>query len=110
MPAAFTLCLAASAAADAAPRILAAAAKPTVVRNGDSVSWDVRTTPEVVSVDARVSFYDLRLVRRGPGRFGIVLYIPPGVPFFFHRQYQVTVTARDADGSTDSRSFSMSFQ
>ena len=111
MPAAFILlCGLAGAPAAGAPHILAAGATPAVVRNGDSVVWNVRTTPEVVSVDARVAFYDLRLGRTGPGRFACVFHIPSSVPFFFHRVYHVTVTARDADGTTDSRSFALSFQ
>ncbi len=110
MPAAFILCLLGPAPARAGPHILAAAATPEVVHNGDSVAWSVRTSPDVVSVDARVAFYELRLGRTGPGRFATVFHIPKGVPFFFHRLYRVTVTARDADGSTDSRSFAMTFQ
>jgi hypothetical protein len=104
------LCALASVPANAGPRILAAAASPAVVHNGDSVTWNVHTTPEVVSVEARVAFYALHLGRTAPGRFALVFHIPAGVPFFFHRRYQVRVTARDADGTTDSRSFALSFQ
>jgi hypothetical protein len=96
--------------AQAAPRILAASASPTVVHNGGIVLWDVHTTTDVVAVDAHVKFYKLNLQREGPGRFGLSFQIPPGVPPFFHGTYHVQVTARDGGGATDSRTFTMILQ
>lgn len=110
MLAALILCGPAGAPAYAAPRILSVAATPAVVHQGDSVAWAVRTTPDVVSVEAHVAFYDLHLERTAPGRFALVFHVPAWVPFFFHRVNQVAVTARAADGTTDSRSFPLSFQ
>ena len=107
---AFAVGTLARASASAAPHILATAATPVVVHEGDAVTWKVRTTPEVVGVDARIGFYNLHMNRLAPGRFTLAFRVPHGVPFWFHRVYSVTVTARDANGTTDSRSFPFDFQ
>jgi len=92
------------------PQILYLSATPAVVHGGQSVVWDVRTTPDVVSVDARVSLYALQLHRRSPGRFFLSFQVPRGLPWFFHGNYRLDVRAHSAQGAIVHRSISLDFQ
>jgi hypothetical protein len=92
------------------PQILSLRATPKVVHNGQSVVWDVRTTPDVVSVDAKSSFYALQLQKHGPGRFGLTFTIPSAVPWFFHGTYPMEVSAYASNGARAQRSITLTFQ
>ena len=97
-------------AADSRPLIESLSATPAVVRGGDTVSWNVRTTPDVVAVSARVNIYTVQLQRAAAGRFGVSFRVPSDVPPFFHGRYTVVVTARTQSGETAQGSFVMDFQ
>jgi len=84
------------------PRILTIATTPKVVHEGDVVRWAVRTSPDVVDVSAHVLTYSFALQRRAPGSFALAFTVPKGVPFFFHRTYDLNVVARNAAGVTAS--------
>ena len=92
------------------PRIVSVSATPSVVHDGDTVHWDVRTSPDVVAVSAKVATYGFNLQRSGPGHFTLGFAIPHGVPFFFHRTYTLDVVARDAAGATANTTISLAFQ
>jgi glucose/arabinose dehydrogenase len=92
------------------PQILSLRATPAVVHSGQSVVWDVRTTPDVVSVDAKVSVYALQFVKQAPGHFGLSFAIPNGVPWFFHGTYNLDVSAHSNSGEIAHRSISLAFE
>jgi len=71
----------------ATPQIYSVSATPAVVRGGDSVVWDVRTTPDVVS-----------------------FAVPNNVPFFFHGNYHLDVAANSSTGDTAHRVVSLTFE
>ncbi len=82
-----------TAAVSGAPRIVSLATSPDVVHAGDTVRWDVRTTPDVSGVTAKVATYGFTFVRVAPGHFTLAFAIPPSVPFFFHGDYRLAVLA-----------------
>lgn len=92
------------------PQILYLSATPPVVYGGQDVVWDVRTTPDVVSVDARVSLYALQLHKRSPGRFFLTFRVPNGLPWFFHGNYTLDVRAHSAKGEIVHRSIALDFK
>lgn len=81
-----------------------------MVHGGDSVVWDVRTTRDVVRVVARTPFYALPLNKIAPGHFTLSFAIPNGVPYFFHRSYDLDVGASSATGDTVHRQISLTFE
>ena len=89
---------------------MSVSATPTVVHDGDTVHWDVRTTSDVVAVSAKVATYGFDLQRSGPGHFTLGFVIPKGVPFFFHRTYTLDVIARDRAGESATSTIALSFQ
>jgi hypothetical protein len=99
-----------AAATPSGPRIYSVRTTPTVVHGGDSVVWDVHTTPDVVKVVARTSLYALTLNRVAPGHFVLSFAIPSGVPSFFHGNYNLDVAAGTSSGDTAHRQVSLSFQ
>ncbi|GAC1310213.1 MAG: hypothetical protein NVSMB21_17760 [Vulcanimicrobiaceae bacterium] len=105
--------IAPSAAPSAAPtgtQILSVRTAPDVVHAGESVRWDVRTSPDIVSVTAHVSAYTIPLQRTGPGRFGLNFAIPASVPAFFHGTYNLEVVGATSAGGTAKRNVSMTFR
>ncbi len=82
-----------TASASGAPRIVSLATSPDVVHAGDTVRWDVRTTPDVSGVTAKVATYGFTFVRVAAGHFTLAFAIPPAVPFFFHGDYRLAVIA-----------------
>jgi len=92
------------------PRILTIATAPKVVHDGDVVRWVVRTSPDVIDVSAHVLAYSFALQRRAPGSFALAFTVPKGVPFFFHRTYNLSVVARNAAGATASTVVGIPFQ
>jgi len=98
-----------SATASAAPRIYSIT-PPGVVHAGQSVTWDVRTTPNVVSVRAHVSAYSFPLAQTGPGLFAVSFTVPSNVPSMFHGTYQMNFQARTRDGATAERSVQVRFE
>jgi hypothetical protein len=96
--------------APSGPEIYSVRTTPAVVHGGDSVVWDVRTTPDVVKVVARTSLYALALNRVAPGHFVLSFAIPNGVPAFFHGNYNLDVAADTEAGDTAHRHVSLSFQ
>ncbi|GAC1441849.1 MAG: hypothetical protein NVSMB59_02960 [Vulcanimicrobiaceae bacterium] len=92
------------------PQIISVVASPAVVHAGQTVSWDVRTTPDIVSVAASVSAYHLPLQRSGPGHFVLNFAIPPNVPWFFHGNYTLDVHGQTAGGAGADRQVSLSFR
>jgi hypothetical protein len=96
--------------APSGPQILSLSATPPVVRSGQSVVWDVRTTRDVVSVTASVTIYSFPLVRVAPGHFALTFGIPPDVPPVFHGNYDMNVVAKDAAGDAVSRHITLTFE
>lgn len=92
------------------PQIYSVHATPSVVHGGDSVVWDVRTTPDVVSVDARVSLYALQMVKQSAGHFALSFAVPSGTPWFFHGTYDLDVRAHTESGEVAHRSISLIFE
>ena len=108
---------AASAAAPVAPAATSAAepriysiTPPGVVHAGESVTWDVRTTPNVTSVRAHVSAYTFPLVQAGPGLFAVSFTVPANVPGIFHGTYSMNFQARTRDGATTERTVQVRFE
>jgi hypothetical protein len=99
-------------AASAAPaaQILSVNTSPSVVHAGENVSWDVRTTTDIVAVTAHVSAYTIPLQRTAPGRFALNFTVPSNVPAFFHGTYNLDVTGESSGGATAKRTVSMTFQ
>ncbi len=97
-------------AARVGPRILAVATSPSIVHSGEHAVWDVRTSPDVVSVTATVDAYTLTLVRRAAGRFGLDFAVPNNVPGFFHGTYNLQIVARTESGVSVARTVSVIFQ
>lgn len=100
----------AASSAPAGPRILSVATSPSIVHSGDAVTWNVRTSADVVSVTAHVSAYTLPLQPQGPGRFFLGFTIPSTVPAVFHGTYSLELTARTQSGATSKRDVPMVFQ
>jgi hypothetical protein len=94
----------------AGPRIISVATSPSIVHSGEAVTWNVRTSTDVVSVTAHVSAYTLPLQPQGPGRFFLGFTIPSTVPAVFHGTYSLELTARTQSGATSKRDVPMIFQ
>lgn len=80
------------------------------MHDGDVVRWTVRTSKDVVDVSAHVMAYSFPLQRRAPGSFALAFTVPKGVPFFFHRTYDLDVVARTAAGATATTKVGIAFQ
>ncbi len=91
------------------PTISAVAATPTTVHGGDTVHWDVRTSPNVVSVAAHVELATLQLQRASAGHFTLAFVIPANTPGFFHGTYSVNIIAKASDGDTATKTISLTF-
>ncbi|MGP6159335.1 MAG: hypothetical protein ACLPYS_17830 [Vulcanimicrobiaceae bacterium] len=96
--------------AAAGPAILSASALPTVVHEGQTVTWDVHTTTDVVAVDAHVQLASFALRRDRPGHFGLAFQVPSGVPPIFHGTYAVQLTARNSSGASVTRTLELRFE
>lgn len=81
------------------PQILGASVSPTVVAPGMKVDAAVRTTPEVVTVVAKVAGQTIPVPRIGTGRFAGTTTVP-FIPPFFHGKYDVTFIASNSRGVT----------
>ncbi len=95
-----------------APRtaaFLSVSVSPSVVHSGDTVRWDVVTTPDVDAVEAHVRIASFSLQKVGAGHFALAFTIPKGVPGMFHGAYDVQVTGH-AGSRTISRSVPLDFQ
>ena len=97
-------------AAAAAPAILSVSVSPSTVHEGDTVSWQARTTADVTSVEAHVRVATLPFQRQAPGNFTMGFTIPQSVPPIFHGSYSVDVVGHTAAGATVSRSVSIDFR
>ncbi len=97
-------------AAGPGPHILALSATPVVVHAGESIALHVRTSNDVATVTGTVSVYTLPFKQTSPGRFLLAFAIPSNVPGFFHGTYAMNVTARAADGTSATRSVSITFE
>ncbi len=93
-----------------ATQILSVRTSPSVVHAGESITWDVRTTADIVAVTAHVSAYTIPLKRTRPGHFGLSFTVPSNVPAFFHGTYNLDVTGETTRGATAKRTVSMTFQ
>ncbi|HTJ28797.1 MAG TPA: hypothetical protein VMA36_21765 [Candidatus Limnocylindria bacterium] len=80
-----------------APQILGATLSPNVVSTGTKVAATVRTTPEVVSVVAKIAGQTIPVPKVGVGRFAGSTTVPL-IPPFFHGTYPVTFVAVNARG------------
>ena len=94
----------------AKPAILSVDVSPATAHDGDTISWDVRTTPDVTAVEAHVRVATIPLQRDAPGHFSTSFTIPKSVPGFFHGNYSVDIVARAGDGQTLTRSVSLNFR
>jgi hypothetical protein len=92
------------------PQIYSVHATPSIVHGGESVVWDVRTTPDVVSVDAQVSLYALQMEKQSAGHFALSFAVPSNVPWFFHGTYDLDVRAHSESGEVAHRSISLTFE
>lgn len=96
--------------ADTAPHIYSVSASPPVVHNGETVSWDVRTSDNVSAVSAQVTGFSIALPQLGPGHFSVSFTVPAAAPPFLHGNYVVNVVARTSGGASASRTISLSFR
>jgi hypothetical protein len=92
------------------PAILSVDVSPATAHDGDTISWDVRTTPDVTAVEAHVRVATIPLQRDAPGHFSTSFTIPKSVPGFFHGNYSVEIVARAGDGEALTRSVSLDFR
>jgi hypothetical protein len=92
------------------PAILTVSVSPAIVHNGETVSWDVKTTPDVTAVEAKVSFATLSLQKQAPGHFVLAFTIPTSAPPFMHSAYKVNVVAHAGYGETLTRTVSLEFR
>jgi hypothetical protein len=99
-----------TASASPPPEIYSVLATPNVVHGGQAVIWDVRTTPDIVSVTAHVAAITLPMRRLSAGHFGLTFAVPNGVPFFFHGTYDMDVQALTTGGQTLHHDISLVFQ
>ncbi len=99
----------AAAADSSAPTISAVAATPSTVHGGDTVRWDVHTSPNVVSVAAHVTLATLQLQRTAPGHFTLAFVIPANTPGIFHGTYNVDIIAKASDGDSATKTISLTF-
>ncbi len=83
---------------------------PAVVHDGDTLLWDVRTTPDVVDVVAHVTVYAFRLQKQAAGQYVLAFTIPKGVPGFFHGNYTLNLVARSVTGIETATKVPVSFQ
>lgn len=97
-------------AASATPRILSVHTSPAVVHDGDTLLWNVRTTPDVIDVVAHVTAYAFRLQKQAVGQYVLTFTIPHGVPGFFHGTYTLDLVARSAAGSEATMKVPVTFQ
>jgi hypothetical protein len=86
------------AAPNAPPRIVAIQISNQTVHVGDTISGSVVTSSNVASVEARIATFSIGVPKVGVGRFAL-RYVVPDVPFFFHGEYQLMVTARNTAGA-----------
>jgi hypothetical protein len=91
------------------PRIVGLATSETAVHSGDFITGHVRTTSNVVSVEARVPGFSMRLAKKAIGRFELAYHVPD-IPFFLKREYEVEIIARNIDGKTDRRVLSVTLE
>jgi len=89
-------------APDARPRIIAFRLSKRVVYGGDTIDGEVETTSNVASVEARIASFSMPVPRVAIGRFALS-YVVPRLPFFLHKTYALTVTARNARGERAER-------
>jgi hypothetical protein len=94
----------------AGPAILGVTVTPEVAHEGDTISWDVLTTPDVSGVQVRVKVAVLNMVQLAPGHFSLAFQIPRSLPPFFRGNYAVDVVARTAAGARATRTVSMTLQ
>jgi hypothetical protein len=113
-PAAATGLPTASAVPSAAPTqgtaILSASVAPAHARPGDTVVWDVRTTPDVTTVEARVTMATIPLQRESPGHFTLSFKLPDSVPGLFHGNYSVDIVGKTSAGTTVHRTIPLSLK
>jgi hypothetical protein len=83
---------------------------PAIVHSGDTLVWNVRTTPDVVDVVAHVTVYAFRLQKHARGLYVLSFTIPPGVPGFFHGTYTLDLVARSASGAEATTKQAVVFQ
>ncbi len=98
------------ATAPTGPRIISVLATPAVIHAGETVAWDVRTTPDIVSVAANVTAYHLPLQRMEPGHFVLNFTVPSNVPAIFHGTYSLDVRGETASGASADRRVSLVFE
>jgi hypothetical protein len=82
----------------ARPRILGATVTPRVLTRGADFRATVRTTTDVVTVNARARGMSIGVPRVGPGLFVLSLKLRP-LPSRLHGAFPITFDARDANGA-----------
>jgi hypothetical protein len=81
------------------PQIVSAAIEPEPLHPGDTIEAIVRTTPDIVSVEAHVAHFTFAIPQLEPGKFRQTGRVPK-IARFFHGTYHVTFVGRCSDGRT----------
>jgi len=80
------------------PQIVDVSLNDRTLRSGGPVLVRVRTSPNVVGVEARAMGRSLAIPQSAPGTFLLSGAIPGGVPFFLLGKHEIVFAALTADG------------
>ncbi|GAC1411378.1 MAG: hypothetical protein NVSMB64_21120 [Candidatus Velthaea sp.] len=81
------------------PQILEVALNDRTVHAGGALLARVRTSSNVVGVEARALGRFIAVPQSGPGTFAVQYMLPGGIPFWLlNRNYDVVIAAATADG------------
>jgi hypothetical protein len=80
------------------PQIIDVSMTDSVVHSGAAVSVRVRTSPNVVGVEARAMGRFLSIPQSAPGTFVLNGSVPGGIPFFLYGRKDIVFAAATADG------------
>lgn len=91
------------------PRIIAINISEVNIHSGDKMSGDIRTTPNVKTVEIRIEGWGMPIPRQRPGLFAMSGQIPQ-LPFFVKGNYTLQVIARNASGLYTERDIPISLR
>lgn len=70
----------------------------TQIRPGQTITGEVRTSTNVVHVDAKIEYRDVVMQQTAPGHFALRYTVPWFLPPWLHRAYTLQIVARSIDG------------
>jgi hypothetical protein len=88
----------AAAAPGDGPQIIDVSMTDSVVHSGAAMSVRVRTSSNVVGVEARAMGRFLPIPLSSPGTFILNAEVPGGIPFFLYGRKEIVFAAATADG------------